>query len=270
MGTPGLVANGVLTLAVLGDSTAAGIGDPLGAGRFRGFGPMLAGALGEPDRVHLVNTGTSGARVGCVRRDQLPLAVAARPHLAVLLVGLNDTLRADFDARRLHDDLEAIVGALTATGATVLGVRFHHHGRVFPLPRPVARALDARIDELNGVIDRVLAEHGAHCLDLAALPASYQPATWSIDRLHPSARGHRVLARGFADLLAAAGHPVVPGSLEDRDDDVLPTRAEEVAWLVTEGVPWLFRRSRDLLPLLLTVTLRRAGLPVVPGRAARL
>ena len=60
-----------------------------------------------------------------------------------------------------------------------------------------------------------------------------------------------------------------PDVLEDGGGDVLPIRAEEIAWLVTEGIPWVFRRSRDLLPLLLTVTLRPAGLPVVPGRAAR-
>ncbi len=262
------VEDGTLTLAVLGDSTAAGIGDPVGSGRFRGFGPLLALALGEPDRVHLVNTGRSGARVACVRREQVPVAVAARPHLAVLLVGLNDTLRADFDPGVLHDDLGAIVTALTAAGATVVCVRFHHHGRVFPLPRPVARALDDRIDELNRAVDRVVREQGVHCLDLGALPACYRPSTWSVDRLHPSARGHRELARGFADLLRGAGHPVT-GDRLDEGDDTVPTRAEEVHWLVTQGVPWLCRRSRDLLPLLVTAALRRVGLAAAPRDAGR-
>jgi lysophospholipase L1-like esterase len=188
-------ADGTLRLAVLGDSTAAGIGDPVRPETFRGFAPLLAQALGGPARVHLVNTGHSGARVACVRREQLPIAVAARPHLAVLLVGINDTLRADFDTRALATDLAAIVDALSRAGAAVICVRYHHHGRVFPLPRPVARALDHRIDELNLVIDRIVQEHGARCLDLAAIPACYLPSTWSIDRLHPSALGHRVLAR---------------------------------------------------------------------------
>lgn len=259
MGLPGSVEDSALTLAVLGDSTAAGLGDPVGPGLFRGFGPLLAGMLG-PGRVHLVNTGRSGARVACVRREQLPVALAARPQLAVLVVGINDTLRADFDPRALHDDLTAIVAALTGAGAGVVSVRYHHHGRVFPLPRPVARAFDARIDELNDVLDRVLREHGARCLDLAALPACYQSRTWSVDRLHLSPRGHRMLARGFADLLAAAGHAAEPGVPDDGDDRV-PTRVEEAHWLATQGLPWLCRRGRDLLPLLLTGTLRRAGLP---------
>ncbi len=246
-----------LTLAVLGDSTAAGLGDPVEPGLFRGFGPLLAAALGAPDRVRLVNTGCSGARVACVRRVQLPRAVAARPHLAVLLVGINDTLHADFDPVALRADLDAVLARLTGAGALVLGVRYHHHGRVLPLPGPAARALDARIDRLNEVIDRVLREHGAPCLDLAALPVCYQPATWSIDRLHPSPRGHRALARALAELASAAGHVVDPSVL-DGGDDRLPTRAEELHWLLTQGIPWLGRRSRDLLPLLLTVASRRA------------
>ncbi len=254
MAPPG--RDGTLTLAVLGDSTAAGLGDPVGPGLFRGFGPLLAGALGAPDRVRLVNTGCSGARVACVRRVQLPRAVAARPHVAVLLVGINDTLHADFDPVALRDDLDAVVARLTAAGALVLGVRYHHHGRVFPLPGPAARAVDARLDPRNEVIDRVLREYGAPCLDLAALPACYQSATWSVDRLHPSPRGHRALARGLAELASAAGYAADPSVLDGGDDRV-PTRAEELHWLVTQGVPWLGRRSRDLLPLLLTAAARR-------------
>ncbi len=268
MGAMPRVDDGALRLAVLGDSTAAGIGDPVGNGAFRGFAPLLAQALGGPGRVRLVNTGTSGARTACVRREQLPIALAARPHLAVLLVGINDTLRADFDARALYTDLSAVVGALSAGGAAVLSARYHHHGRVFPLPRLVARALDRRIDELNLAIDRAVREHGARCLDLAGIPACYEPGTWSVDRLHPSALGHRALARGFADLLAAAGHAVEP-VCDDDGTPARPSRAEELHWLVTQGVPWLGRRSRDLLPLALTLAVRHALGPGPAGRPAR-
>lgn len=248
----------VVTLAVLGDSTAAGIGDPLGDGRFRGFGPLLARAMGEPRRVRFVTTAQSGARVRCVLRDQLPVAVQARPDLAVLIVGINDTLRSDFAPTELHDDLSGIVAALTATGATVLTVRYHHHGRVFPLPPFLARALDNRIDALNDVIDRVVRDHGARCLDLAALPACYEPGVWSVDRLHPSERGHRLLARGFADLLLAAGHQIGDLAWLDGTDGRAPTRVEEAHWLLTQGVPWVFRRGRDLVPFLLGAASRRA------------
>jgi hypothetical protein len=152
-------------------------------------------------------------------------------------------------------------------GAHVLCARYHHHGRVFPLPRPIADALDRRIDALNFVIDRVVQEYDVACLDLASVPECYQPATWSVDRLHPSALGHRVLAQGFADLLAAAGHRVEPLGAADCVA-AAPSRVEEIRWLVTQGVPWACRRSRDLLPLLLTVAVRGALRPAA-ARSAR-
>jgi lysophospholipase L1-like esterase len=228
----------------------------MGNGLFRGFAALLAEALGGPSRVRLVNTGRTGARVACVRREQVPVALRAQPNLAVLLVGLNDTLRSDFDTTALCEDLTGVVSELAASGATVLLTRFHHHGKVFPLPGFLARALDSRIDELNAVIDRVAGEQTAHCLDLAAVPASYQPSTWSVDRLHPSEHGHRLLARAFAELLLVAGHPVPRLHSLDGADGPIPTRAQQAHWLLTRGTPWLYRRSRDLLPVALAAATR--------------
>src|SRR3712207_8762248 len=47
-------------------------------------------SLGQPHDVRLVNTGRSGARAADVRRDQLPVALAARPQIAVVFVGMNE------------------------------------------------------------------------------------------------------------------------------------------------------------------------------------
>jgi hypothetical protein len=189
------------------------------------------------------------------RRAATPGRVAGRDH---------DTLRSDFDTRALHADLTATVAALSDVGATVLGVRYHHHGRVFPLPRPVARALDRRIDQLNLVIDGVLQEHNARCLDLAGIPACYEASTWSVDRLHPSALGHRLLARELTCMLAATGYALEPSRIED-GDTVVPTGVEEMHWLLTQGVPWLCRRSRDLVPFALTAVLSGALTSVHPA-----
>lgn len=248
-----------VTVVVLGDSTAAGFGDPVEHGKFRGFGPLLTRAMGEPERIRLVNVGRSGARVRCVRRDQVPVAIEARPQVAMLVVGLNDTLRADFRSDDIYTDLSEVVTVLTACGAMVLTVRYHDHGRVLPLPGRLARALTARIDELNAVIDRVVREHDVHCLDLAALPACYEFSTWSIDRLHPSERGHRLLARGFAELLLAAGHAVPGLESINESDGVVPTRSQQLHWLVTRGIPWFCRRSRDLVALMLWAAVRPAA-----------
>ncbi|MGH3780226.1 MAG: SGNH/GDSL hydrolase family protein [Pseudonocardiaceae bacterium] len=264
-------ARRVARLAVLGDSTAVGIGDPLSTGGWRGFGPMLAAALGGPEEVRYTNLSVIGARMADLRHRQLPEAVARQPDVAVILAGMNDTLRSDFDPVALRDDLDITVTALHAGGAVVLITRFHDHGRVFRLPGPLRRALRHRVEQLNDAIDDVVAQRGALCLDLDQIPGAYDPAAWSVDRLHPSERGHRMLAAGFVALLASASvvvpHPVELTCSGGRQ----LTTAHHVAWLVCQGVPWLGQRGRDLLPHAAAVVLRELfGLPAaVPSRCAR-
>jgi lysophospholipase L1-like esterase len=246
----------VASLAVLGDSTAVGLGDPLPDGRWRGFGPLLAAALGATSRLRYRNVSRSGARIADLRREQLPRAVAAQPEVAVILAGMNDTLRSDFNPITLRDDLDIVVATLQAAGAVVLLTRFHDHGRVFRLPGPLRRALNQRIGQLNEVIDEVVANRGALCLDVHQLPGAYESAAWSADRLHPCERGHRMLAGGYAQLLTQAGievpHPVELACAGGRR----LTTAHHVAWLVCHGLPWLVRRGRDLIPHAATVMLR--------------
>ncbi len=261
----------VASLAVLGDSTAVGLGDPLPAGGWRGFGPLLAAALGAPGEVRYTNLSVIGARMTDLRHWQLPSAVAARPDVVVILAGMNDTLRSDFDPVALCNDLDATVTALQTGGAVVLTTRFHDHGRVFRLPGPLHRALHHRIGQLNGATDQVVARRGVLCLDLHLVPGACDPGAWSVDRLHPSERGHRMLASGFADLLAGAGiavpHPVDLTCSGGRQ----LTAAHHVGWLVCHGVPWLARRGRDLLPHAAGLVLRDLfGRPAaVPSRCGR-
>ena len=174
----------------------------------------------------------------------------------MIIAGMNDTLRSDFDPVHIRDDLAVVVDTLHRAGATVLLVRFHDHGRVFRLPRALHRALRARIDRLNGVIDSVVVEHGAGCLDLDRMPGSYEVASWSVDRLHPSELGHRRLAAGLAGLLAERGC-LVPYPVSLRcSGGVQPGAAMHVAWLVFKGIPWLWRRGRDLVPHAAGIMLR--------------
>jgi lysophospholipase L1-like esterase len=261
----------VASLAVLGDSTAVGMGDPLPMGGWRGFGPLLAAALGAPGDVRYTNLSVIGARMADLRRRQLPGALAVRPDVVVILAGMNDTLRSDFDAQALRDDLDFRVASLQANGALVLITRYHEHGRVFRLPGPLRRALHHRIDQLNQAADHVVAQRRALCLDLHLMPGAYDHAAWSVDRLHPSELGHRMLASGYADLLCAAGvavtHPVDHTCAGGRQ----LTTADHIAWLVCRGVPWLARRGRDLLPHAAGVVLRDllGRTAAVPSRCVR-
>lgn len=241
-------ARAVRSLVLLGDSTAVGIGDPLPGGRWRGFGPLLLDSLGQRGMVRYTNVSFPGARMCCVRRQQLAAALRPRPDVAVLVVGMNDTLRSDFDAAALFADYDAVVTALRAVGSTVLTVRFHDHSQVFWLPGPLRRALQGRIGELNAVTDAIVIRHGINCLDLHGLPGGYHRAAWSVDRLHPSELGHRMLARGFGELLTAVGFTVPrPVSLTPGGGHEV-TVAQHLLWLLFKGVPWLWRRGTDLVP----------------------
>ncbi|MGQ0575248.1 MAG: GDSL-type esterase/lipase family protein [Pseudonocardia sp.] len=240
------------TLVTLGDSTPVGLGDPLPGGGWRGFPALLGAALGAT----VVNPSRTGARMACVRREQLPAALGAlragEPSAAVLFAGMNDTLRSDFQPGALRDDCSAVAAELRRTGAHVLVVRYHDHTRVFRLPAPLRRALARRIAALNAAIDAVAATDpaGIGVLDLHTLPGGYDRTSWSVDRLHPSERGHRLLAAGLAQRLLDAGYAVPrPVSLDCAGGrDV--TSAQRIGWLVVKGLPWLVRRGRDLGPVI--------------------
>ena len=250
-----------LHYVALGDSTTVGVGDPMngsttdlsGAGArpgegWRGWASLLADSLASSHRVTFSNFATSGATVPAVATDQLPEAVSAGPiDIASLIVGVNDTLRSTFDAGRIRDCLYLCAEQLTARGALLLTVRFHDHGQVFGLPVWLRRPLWQRIEQVNLAYDDLHAKFGGIRLDMADYPEVYRRDFWSIDRLHPGERGHRTLARAFADELARRGLRIdVRPELDCAYRS--PSRWADALWLVREGVPWLGRRAHDLVP----------------------
>lgn len=245
------------TLAVLSDSVGVGIGDRAHTGQWRGFAPLLAQATGA----RLLNLSCNGARVQQVRHQQLPAALEARPDAAILLFGMNDTMRADFDPIRLRADLDHMISALIGANILVITIRYHDHGRVFPIPRPLRRLLASRIEQLNVVLDSLADQHHTHVVDLGRMPGVYHPSTWSIDRLHPSERGHRLLAHTLAARLTEAG-VTVPREVALHETDGKPvSRVEHALWLLGKGVPWLCRRGCDL-----ATHLARRHTPIWPVR----
>ncbi|NEE01580.1 SGNH/GDSL hydrolase family protein [Phytoactinopolyspora halotolerans] len=238
------------------------MGDPRPDGGWRGFAALLAEAFG-PDTGY-TNLAVSGARAADVRHRQLSQALRLRPDLASVIVGMNDTMRSDFDIVAMRDHILVTVGSLAAAGATPLTVRMHDHSRVFGLPGFLARPLWRRIRRLNAVYDEAYERFGGIRIDLDQQPWVWQRETWSIDRLHPSESGHRRLAYGYARTLSAAGWPVVQMPSVERDGVVVPSTATDVAWLMTKGVPWVVRRGRDLVPWAATMVMRETRVGASP------
>lgn len=236
-----------LRLAALGDSTTVGIGDPVPGG-WRGWSRLLADALAASYDVSYCTTAVSGSTTSQVRAHQLADAVAHRPDLATLIVGVNDILRAGWDAERTRRDLLACAQELTDAGALLLTVRYHDHPTLVGLPERLRRPLSARLASVNAAYDEVHERYGGVRLDLDGCPEVLDRASWSVDRLHPSERGHRALARAYARLLAERGFRVSEPPLEPSGG--LPrTWRRDATWVVVEGGPWMGRRARDLGPL---------------------
>jgi lysophospholipase L1-like esterase len=244
----------VLTFVALGDSTTAGFGDPMPDGSWRGWAALLADGLAPPGQVAFHNLASSGALTADVVRDQLPLALAHEPDVAAVLVGVNDTLRRGFDVAAIGNAMDHTIGTLHRAGALVLTACFPDPGRVFGLPASLARPLARRIAAVNAVTHAIAARVPGVHLDLGLLPEAYDPRMWSVDRLHPGERGHRLMAGSFFDLLAAGGGPAHRRP-DPEPGNPLPTRAARVWWMATQGSAWLYRRSRDLVPSLARMAL---------------
>jgi lysophospholipase L1-like esterase len=240
------------TFAALGDSITLGVGDPAPGGGWRGWAAFLADSLPGG---RLVNLAANGARVADVERTQLPRALELHPDLASVVVGVNDTLRAGFDAARIQAALAHVAGSLTAAGAVVLTMRLPDPGMMLGLPPALARPLARRLQVINGAMDQVAEQFGTVHFDAVADPATYDRRMWSADRLHPSERGHRYIAGRFHDQLAAGGHRLGPRPGTEPTSPP-PTRLDTAAWMATKGTGWVLRRCTDLVPYLLVMAVR--------------
>ncbi|WP_225802771.1 SGNH/GDSL hydrolase family protein [Streptomyces sp. NK15101] len=241
---------GPLRFAVLGDSFSEGVGDRAG-GAWRGWAALLAqGLTAEGRETAFLNLAVSGALGADVADEQTPRALEFRPHLASVVVGVNDTLRRTFDIELLTRRLDRVCADLHAVGAVLLTACLPDPGRMLGLPPPLARPLARRQRSVNAVVHALSARYGAVHLHLADPVWTEDRTLWSADRLHPGERGHRAVAAGFHRLLAARGlaHGARPSAKPAQPP---PTRTETLLWLATAGTGWVLRRSRDLLPQLL-------------------
>ncbi|MBL1096813.1 SGNH/GDSL hydrolase family protein [Streptomyces sp. 205] len=243
-----------MRFAALGDSLSEGLGDPAAGGGWRGWAALLAEAAGPRGgaEVELVNVSRSGALAADVAEEQLPAARRARPHLASVVVGGNDTLRDSFDIHRVAQALDHTIGALRADGAVVLTACLPDPGRMLGLPSALARPLGRRMGAVNTVVRALSARYETIHVELGEHSWVADRRAWSVDRLHPSELGHRLLAREFHTALTTRGI-----AMGERPSLVLdgptPSAAAAAWWLATRGTRWVADRCTDLLPGLLAL-----------------
>jgi lysophospholipase L1-like esterase len=227
----------------LGDSLTEGVGDPV-AGALRGWADRLAQALRTVDpELEFVNLGRRSLRTRHVRDRQLPQALELRPDLASVVVGMNDLLAVDFDARTYQHTLDDIVGPLTDSGATVMMGTFPEHLPVLRLaPRRFRSRMVERLADASEAVRQVAAERGAICLD-APEGWRYSMSDCSVDGCHPNARGHALIAQRALESLKSR-FDITRVSIDHSDCGLIQTSVGHVRWLAAEG---FFRRPPGLV-----------------------
>ncbi|MFE9094446.1 SGNH/GDSL hydrolase family protein [Streptomyces sp. NPDC007264] len=252
----------------LGDSLTEGVGDPVGDG-WRGWAALLAEGLAPADApAEFTNLAVSGAQTRDVLERQTPAALALRPDVVSVVIGVNDTLRCTFDIHAVAARLDEVYAAFRAQGAVLLTACLPDPGTMLRLPGALARPLARRQRAVNTVVHALSERYGALHLHAADGAWIADRAMWSADRLHPGESGHRQLALRFHALLAGAGLAAGTAPCAEPGSPP-PGRSAGLWWLATAGTGWVARRCTDLLPQLLTLAAaevrHRAG-----GTSARL
>jgi lysophospholipase L1-like esterase len=226
----------------IGDSTTEGLEDPSPDGLgYLGFADRLAARLArdQPGLLY-ANLGIRGRKLHQIRDEQLEPALALRPDLVTIVGGLNDILRPRCDLAAMAGALEQMVAALSAQGATVLGMTFPDAAAVMPAARPARRRMHA----FNEAVRSIAARHGMLIADFERRGV-VDGRLWSVDRLHANSAGHVRIAAAMVQTL---------GLEPDQDPWALLPPAEpvprtiawgrEAAWIGLHMAPWVMRRIR--------------------------
>lgn len=226
----------------VGDSLSEGLGDPLPAGRTRGWATLLAHHLRsrEPDLV-FTNLAVRGHLTHHALRHQLDRALALQPDLVSAFVGGNDVLlRRSFDPARYADELARLVTPFADGRTTVVMSTLPDLAVCSPLPPPLRGMLRDRVVAANAVVRDLADDLDAVLLDAWADPRTRRHGMWSVDRIHPSADGHRLIAQSVADLLG------VP--MPDAERELSPASPLDVGVRYAREAAWLLRHARHRVP----------------------
>ena len=200
-------ANRRLRLAVVGDSTVAGVG--AGDQRLALAGQTAAALAGFGDhRVEWHAFGRNGATVADIQREFVEPAVAFGPDIVLLSVGVNDTT-ALTPRQRWRERLVAVADAFHAAGIGIVAVSRLPPMHLFSaLPQPLRAFLGMRARILDRDLQRLAARH--RCLEYLDYRFEPRPEYLAEDGYHPSAAGCAVWGQGLAAGIRERLNPVSP------------------------------------------------------------
>jgi lysophospholipase L1-like esterase len=238
------MADGSFTRYVaIGDSQTEGLWDGDDSAGILGFADRLAAMLDElHPGLQYANLAIRGRRIRDVLDDQLPRALAMRPDLITVCVGMNDITRPGMLFDRAIDDLDLLHQRLAESGATVVTTTFPDIARIVP----IGRILSSRMLRTNEAIVTAADRYGFKLVDLYSAASMTQPDTWSDDRVHGSPKGHMLFAAAAAEALdlpgsshdwALAGPAAAGSSIRER-------AYSQLLWTKNMLAPWLWHHAQ--------------------------
>ena len=241
----GVSETGYGRYVAIGDSQTEGLWDGDDAVGFVGFADRLAALLDSHyPGLHYANLAIRGKLVADVLTEQVPLALAMRPDLITVCVGMNDVIQPGWSFGRALTDLEYVYAALAESEATVVTTTFPNVAQFLPLGRLVS----GRLARINDAIRAAAEQYDFRLVDLYSAPSMRDLDTWDIDRVHASTKGHILFAAAAAEALN------LPGSNHDWAEASgsltrLPFKSRtygQLRWAHEKLMPWVWRRLRGM------------------------
>ncbi|WP_394435773.1 SGNH/GDSL hydrolase family protein [Streptomyces sp. SGAir0957] len=226
------------SLVAVGDSFTEGMSDLLPDGSYRGWADLLAARMAaRTPGFRYANLAVRGKLIQQIVDEQVDVAAAMKADVVTLVGGLNDTLRPKCDMVRVRDLLTEAVEKLAPSCQQLVLMR--SPGR----NGPVLERFRPRMEELFTCVDELAAKYDALVIDLYGVPVLADQRMWDVDRLHPTAEGHRRIAEAVWQGLGYEGESEWRTPL---DAAVLPNwlarRVADARFARQHLVPWIGRR----------------------------
>jgi acyl-CoA thioesterase I len=206
--SPAPIPDGPLTIVALGDSLTEGDADYPGDGG--GYPARLQRSINEiRPNSQVINLGKSGWDSAQMLEGQLPAALEANPHIALIWIGSNDLWynngpeqeAADLD--RYTNNIDTALRDLTGTGARVFIALLDDQSQRPYTTSPDGAGLSAEgvehmsrlVSAFNDAISAKAAEYGATTVDFYNTTIFTDPSTLAEDGIHPNPNGYDVIAQ---------------------------------------------------------------------------
>jgi Lysophospholipase L1 and related esterases len=195
----------LVTLAVLGDSSAAGLG---ARETIETPGVLLASGLSAVAErpVKLINVAVVGARSGDLA-DQIDRVEPFRPDVALIMIGANDVTNRVRPAESVRHLAEA-VARLRAIDCQVVVGTCPDLGTIKPIVQPLRLVARRWSRQLAAAQTIVVVEAGGRTVSLGDILgpefAARPGEMFSSDRFHPSAEGYAAAAAVLLPSICAS------------------------------------------------------------------